>query len=126
VRDPRQARLCRFHQPGHSRDWVGSASRIATETISKHAIELYLEQYATGDSSAVVSLRWAAGEALAGSGDDLAALAAMANTRSVVTAYLILQRARRALCNFRFAHDKFRRRLARSRRSRQGEGRGFR
>jgi len=41
----------------------------------KHAIELYLEQYATGDSSAVVSLRWAAGEALAGSGDDLAALA---------------------------------------------------
>ncbi|MFO1514418.1 MAG: LysM domain-containing protein [Verrucomicrobiota bacterium] len=55
----------------------------------KRAVELYLEQYAAGDDSAVVSLQWTAAAALAAGGDELASLATSANTRSVITAYLI-------------------------------------
>ena len=55
----------------------------------KQALELYLKQYAAGDGSAVVSLRWAAGEALTAGGDELGVIAAAPNERSVVTAYLI-------------------------------------
>jgi len=55
----------------------------------KRALELYLKQYAAGEGSAVVSLRWAAGEALAAGGEELARIAISANERSVVTAYLI-------------------------------------
>ena len=55
----------------------------------KRALELYLKQYAAGDGSAGVSLSWAAGEALRDGGEELAAIAASPNERSVVTAYLI-------------------------------------
>ena len=69
---------------------VGLEARI--ELRQKHfekAIKLYLEQYAAGDNSAVISLRWAARAALDEGADELAALAANANTRSLITAYLI-------------------------------------
>jgi tetratricopeptide (TPR) repeat protein len=69
---------------------IGLEARV--ELRRKHfqrAIELYLDQYATGDGSAVVSLRQVAGEALAYGGDGLVALAAKPSTRSVITAYLI-------------------------------------
>jgi LysM repeat protein len=55
----------------------------------QRAMELYLEQYAAGDGSAVVSLQWTAAAALGSGGDELVTLAASTNTRSVVTAYLI-------------------------------------
>ncbi len=55
----------------------------------QRALELYLQQYGTGDGSAVVSLRWTAGAALAAGGEELAKIARSANERSVVTAYLI-------------------------------------
>ncbi len=55
----------------------------------KRALELYLKQYATGDGSSLVSLRWAAGEALTTGGDELAVIAAAPNERAVVTAFLI-------------------------------------
>ena len=55
----------------------------------QRALELYLQQYGTGDGSAVVSLRWTAGAALAAEGEELAKIARSANERSVVTAYLI-------------------------------------
>ena len=55
----------------------------------KRALELYLQQYAAGDSSAPLSLRSAAREALTTGGDELAVIAAAPNERSVVTAYLI-------------------------------------
>lgn len=55
----------------------------------KRAIELYLEQYAAGDGSAVVSLQWTAAVALGAGGAELVSLSASENTRSVVTAYLI-------------------------------------
>lgn len=55
----------------------------------KRALDLYLEQYASGDRSAVTSLRWTAAAALAAGGDELALLAASENCRAVVTACLI-------------------------------------
>jgi LysM domain len=69
---------------------IGLEARV--ELRRKHfqrAIELYLEQYATGDNSAVGSLQSTAEAALATGGDGLTALAAEANTRAVITAYLI-------------------------------------
>lgn len=69
---------------------IGLEGRV--ELRRKHferAMKLYLEQYATGDGSAVVSLRWTAQRALEDGGEELIALAATANARAVVTAYLI-------------------------------------
>lgn len=55
-----------------------------------HAIELYLEQFATGDSSAANSLRWSAGAALATPNDEqLREFAANPKTRRLLTAFLI-------------------------------------
>jgi len=62
----------------------------------QRALELYLEQYAAGDDSAVVSLQWAAAAALAAGGEGLAALAAAPKSRWVITVYLICdERGRR-------------------------------
>lgn len=55
----------------------------------KRALELYLEQYTAGDESAINSLRLTAEQALSEGGDQLAALAAIPNTRAVITAWLI-------------------------------------
>ena len=55
----------------------------------KRALELYLQQYAAGDGSALLSLRSAAREAVTTGGDELAVIAAAPNERAVVTAYLI-------------------------------------
>ena len=55
----------------------------------KRALELYLEQYATGDWSAINSLRWTAEQALGEGGEQLAALAAVPNSRAVITAWFI-------------------------------------
>lgn len=69
---------------------VGLEARV--EFRRKHyrrALELYLEQYAAGDDSAVVSLRWVAAEALTAGEEELAALAAWKEGREVITAYLI-------------------------------------
>ncbi len=54
----------------------------------KRALELYLEQYAAGDRSALESLRWTAEQALSEGGEQLAALAAVPITRAVITAWL--------------------------------------
>ena len=53
------------------------------------AIELYLDQAACGDASALVSLRWSARGALEAGGQELRALAADPLGRRVMTAYLI-------------------------------------
>lgn len=58
----------------------------------KRAFELYLEQYAAGDESAVQSLRITALKAVNAGGDQLAELARAANTRAIITAYLISDR----------------------------------
>jgi LysM repeat protein len=55
----------------------------------ERAIELYLEQMAAGDDSAVNSLRFAAAQALNVGTNGLGPLAANAHTRRVITAYLI-------------------------------------
>lgn len=56
----------------------------------QQAIELYLEQYATGDGSAVQSLQIAAGLAVESAGTaELKALAMSPTTRKVILAYLI-------------------------------------
>ena len=72
---------------------LGLEARV--ELHRKHyeeALELYLAQMATGDSSTTNSLRVAAGEALANGGPALSALAKNSRTRRVLTAYLISQR----------------------------------
>lgn len=53
------------------------------------AIALYLEQAASGDSSAVISLRWAASTALRASEAKLRSLAAHPRAQRVITAYVI-------------------------------------
>lgn len=58
----------------------------------RRALELYLEQYAAGDESAVQSLRSAAASAVETGGDQLATLAAAPQLRAVITAYLISDR----------------------------------
>lgn len=58
----------------------------------QRALELYLEQFAAGDESAVQSLRIAANGALQEAGAELATLAATPNLRAVITAYLISDR----------------------------------
>jgi tetratricopeptide (TPR) repeat protein len=69
---------------------IGLEARIEFRRKNfKRAIELYLEQYAAGDDSAVVSLQWVSAAALAAGGNELTVLAASSNTRSVMTAYLI-------------------------------------
>ena len=55
----------------------------------KRAIELYLEQYAAGDESAVQSLHRVAERAVNTGGEELTALATTPNPRAVITAYLI-------------------------------------
>ncbi len=55
----------------------------------KRALELYLQQYAAGDGSALLSLRSAAREAVTTGGEELAVIAAAPNERAVVTAFLI-------------------------------------
>src|SRR5207249_1790857 len=58
------------------------------------AIDLYLEQYSTGDSSAVNSLLWSAGAALATPNDEqLREFAVNPKTRRLLTAYLISRRS---------------------------------
>lgn len=54
----------------------------------REAIELYLEQLAAGDESAIVSLQWVAGAALT-EPDSLPALARHEPAQKVLTAYLI-------------------------------------
>lgn len=69
---------------------IGLEARI--ELRREHfqrAIELFLEQFAAGDESAVQSLRIAARTALNGAPEQLPALAGAPNTRKVLTAYLI-------------------------------------
>ena len=55
----------------------------------KPAIDLYLQQAAAGDPSAIVSLRWTAALALSKAHDQLRALAADSSARRVITAYII-------------------------------------
>jgi len=55
----------------------------------QRSIELYLEQYAAGDSSAVQSLQIAAQRALEEGGDQLTALAKVESIRKVIIAHLI-------------------------------------
>ncbi len=55
----------------------------------ERAIELYLEQWATGDVSAVGSLRAAARAAIHGSDEALQALAKNPRTQRAITAYLV-------------------------------------
>ncbi|EEF61972.1 hypothetical protein [Pedosphaera parvula] len=57
----------------------------------ERALQLYLEQYAGGDSTAVLSLRFAAMESLSGDPATLEALAKNPRTRKVITAFLISQ-----------------------------------
>ena len=52
------------------------------------AIQLYLQQLAAGDNSAISSLRTAAGQALGNGGGQLALLATNAECRRVITAYI--------------------------------------
>ncbi len=69
---------------------TGREARV--ELRRKHfgrAMKLYLEQYASGDMSAVASLRWTAQQALADGVEELASLAALPDTQSVITAHLI-------------------------------------
>lgn len=69
---------------------IGLEARVALQCGHfQRAMQLYLEQYAAGDHSACVSLRWTAAAALTAGGPELNALAAAADTRAVVTAYLI-------------------------------------
>ncbi|MCX6898599.1 MAG: hypothetical protein NT105_07855 [Verrucomicrobia bacterium] len=56
------------------------------------AIELYLDQAATGDESAFVSLRWLAAVAFKQDAKSLAPLAAHTKARRVMTAYLLAVR----------------------------------
>jgi len=61
------------------------------ELHQKHfdrAIQLYLQQLASGDGSATVSLRMAAGQALASEGDQLTSLATNIESRRVITAFI--------------------------------------
>src|SRR4030088_1010887 len=53
------------------------------------AIDLYLEQAAGGDASALISLRWAASRALGQSVSVLRGLAAHPRAQRVITAYII-------------------------------------
>ena len=53
------------------------------------AIDLYLEQAASGDPSAVISLRWAASSALHAPESKLRALASHPRAQRVITAYVI-------------------------------------
>ena len=69
---------------------VGLEARV--ELRRKHyarAMGLYLDQFAAGDHSADVSLRWTAKQAFKEGGEQLRMLATNANTRWVVTAYMI-------------------------------------
>ncbi|MDB6110101.1 MAG: hypothetical protein JWR69_1851, partial [Pedosphaera sp.] len=55
----------------------------------ERAIELYLQQFAAGDQSAVISLRVAAREAMAQEAEELAALAKNPRTQRVITAFVL-------------------------------------
>ena len=63
-----------------------------------HAIELYLQQLATGDRSATISLREAAAKAL-NSDRDLICLATNGNCRRVITAFITSRRTLESLFN---------------------------
>jgi tetratricopeptide (TPR) repeat protein len=72
---------------GASVGWEAKA-----ELHQKHfdrAIQLYFQQLAAGDRTATVSLRLTAGKALGNGGDQLASLAANAECRRLITAYII-------------------------------------
>ncbi len=73
----------------------------------RRALELYLEQYASGDDSAVTSLRWVAAEALTAGAEELASLAAWKEGREVITAYLIHSQSRAQAVETGAAHDQF-------------------
>ena len=79
--------------PGLAAASLGEAARIYLRRDDNlQAIELYLEQFAAGDASAVESLRIAAARALAetnGAAASLKKLALNPRSRRVVTAYLI-------------------------------------
>lgn len=67
--------------------WEARAALEARDDVT--ALRLYLEQHATGDETALASLRRAAHQALYRSDRDLGALAKSPDTRRVVTAYLV-------------------------------------
>lgn len=79
--------------PGLATASIGREARIYLRRKNyEQAIELYLEQYAAGDRSAVVSLRWTAAAALDEHGAtpaQLQSLAGNSRTRRVIMAYLI-------------------------------------
>lgn len=61
------------------------------------AIQLYLQQLASGDVSATVSLRMAAGQALGSGGDQLASLATNTESRRVITAFITSRKSLESL-----------------------------
>ena len=64
------------------------------------AIQLYLQQLASGDDSAAGSLRIAAGQALGKGGDQLSSLAANVESRRLITAYLYITAHERLFDDF--------------------------
>ena len=72
---------------------IGNEARIYLHRKDyERAIELYLEQYAAGDSTALVSLRFSASAAIGDAGateGELKSLAGNAHTRRIITAYAI-------------------------------------
>jgi hypothetical protein len=76
--------------PGLAASSLGWEARLEYQRQRyEPAIELYLDQLASGDPSAVVSLRWVAAAALRDRTAPLRRLAANARCRQVITAYLI-------------------------------------